>query len=241
MTDCTATTAWRQSIRRALLRVDPQYRADLPTVAAFLAALAPACVARIPVEPLVVTDVALSAATALRVRANFLLYCGWGPTMALQMFRYMMDAYPDLRGYTFDTLALLTREQLIEEFGVFGDVIASALVDPVRNPVFAALIRGQYGEVSLTFVRSSVELVIPLGAPQSPGAVRAAVDAYDYSALQHEIQRVPPLSSDAVADYYYRVTGRKLTTHVHISPNGLEINEAHLQTPQEVRQADHAR
>lgn len=224
--------------------LDPRLRDYCRMAAELLATFEPACVARIPVEPLAVTHAQLSLLRPgwFVIKADVLLQCGWGPVMAMQMFRCLMDAYPDMRGYTFDTLALLTREQLVEDFGVFGEAMASALVDPARNPVFAALIRGQYGECSLSFVRVPVTLDL-MGAVlyRVPTLHQFVRDVYDYLALLRRVERSPLLPHDVAADYYYKATGRKLTTHVHLSPNGLDLHEAHLQAQQEVRETDHAR
>lgn len=244
MTDHNATVPWRRSVLRALDSTDLRWRNRYLTAPVLLFGFEQACAARIPVEPLAVVHAQPSVPYpgGLELEADVLLQCGWGPAMAVQMFRCMMDAYPDLRGYTFDTLALLTREQLVEDFGVFGEAMASALVNPARNPVFAALIRGQYGECSLSFVRAPVTFdLMDVGICRAPTLRQYVSEAYDYSALLRTVERLPLLPPDAAADYYYKATGRKLMTHVYLSPNGLDIDEAHLQAQQEVRETDHAR
>lgn len=84
----------------------------------------------------------------LNVHVRMLLQRGWGVNMSMFMYKNFRMCHPTNYGYEVENLALLTRGQLIAQFGPsFGAVLADMFADPDSQPVFCALFMGKLDEL----------------------------------------------------------------------------------------------
>jgi len=104
-------------------------------------------------------------ARSVSLDAVFLLQRGWSLPMSLMLWRNFRAAYPLLR-FQPEAHQVLTRQQLQEEYGPFGDVIADVCVDPDKQPVIAALLYNRFEEGierPCTLAVASLEVTAELG------------------------------------------------------------------------------
>lgn len=83
---------------------------------------------------------------ALFVAMGCLAARGWCRDMSLMVYRNFRLCYPQLR---FDPEAhrVMSRAQLIEEYGTYGNVIADVAHDPTSQPYFDQLLHGRPNEI----------------------------------------------------------------------------------------------
>lgn len=87
----------------------------------------------------VVDDNYTSAGIGLRLRA--IAHVGLDRESSLMMFKNFRLAFPQLR-FDPNMHKLMSRKQLVEEYGMFGELLADVAHDPASQPYFSQLIMG---------------------------------------------------------------------------------------------------
>ena len=154
--------SYKVSLGKHLAKVPRQDRGQLHnhTIITLLERLPAALAAREPLEAVCVTGLksyADLASLRVRIGVRLLVQSGWDMELSMLMYRNFMFLQPKPR-YPVETLRLMTRTQLIEEYGpTYGDVIADVCTNPSLQPIFAALF---FGDLDREVVRPMRHIVV---------------------------------------------------------------------------------
>lgn len=240
--------AYRTSLSRQFNMVVSRRDRELhnPVIATLLDRLPAALAAREPMEAVCCTGLTATmdyAARAVVVSARLLAQTGWDMHMSLLMYRNFVFLQPQPR-YPVETLRLMTRTQLREEFGeTYGDVIADVCTNPSLQPIFAALFFGDLNREVVRPMRHIVarflvheEIMLHRDTTLARGAELAIETVTDYGAagaVPGTAPRILPYSE--AVDLYRESTGEEPRFTFSINPR--EIDYARQAAQEEIRQA----
>lgn len=153
--------SYKISLNKHLAKVQRQgSELHNPAIITLLERLPAALAAREPLEAVCVTGLqsyADLASARIRVGARMLVQSGWDMQLSMLMYRNFMFLQPKPR-YPVETLRLMTRTQLHEEYGpTYGEVIADVCTNPSLQPIFAALF---FGDLDREVVRPMRHIVV---------------------------------------------------------------------------------
>ena len=139
--------SWEKSTHKALIRLAQTSRAGRDSVhclgevasKSYNVALANSAELLACTGIHVVDDNYTSAGIGLRLRA--IAHVGLDRESSLMMFKNFRLAFPQLR-FDPNMHKLMSRKQLVEEYGMFGELLADVAHDPASQPYFSQLIMG---------------------------------------------------------------------------------------------------